>query len=149
MRGILTLLAAVFAAASAAVCYANDVGQIKNLRGTVHLERDGQRLAAAPGMGVKQADVLVTGADGTVGVTFLDNSLLSLGPRSTLAIDRYSFDSTTHDGQFDTSLKRGTLAVVSGRIVQRSPEAMRVRTPSAIMGVRGTEFVVKVDEPAR
>jgi len=149
MRWILTLLAAVFAAASAAVCYANDVGQIKNLRGTVHLERDGQRLAAAPGMGVKQADVLVTGADGTVGVTFLDNSLLSLGPRSTLAIDRYSFDSTTHDGQFDTSLKRGTLAVVSGRIVQRSPEAMRVRTPSAIMGVRGTEFVVKVDEPAR
>jgi hypothetical protein len=149
MRWILTLLAAVFAAASAAVCYANDVGQIKNLRGTVHIERDGQRLAAAPGMGVRQADVLVTAADGTVGVTFLDNSLLSLGPRSTLAIDRYSFDSTTHDGQFDTSLKRGTLAVVSGRIVQRSPEAMRVRTPSAIMGVRGTEFVVKVDEPAR
>lgn len=145
MRWILTLLAAAFTAAS----YANDVGQIKNLRGTVHVERDGQRLAAAPGMGVRQADVLVTGADGTVGVTFLDNSLLSLGPRSTLAIDRYSFDSTTHDGQFDTSLKRGTLAVVSGRIVQRSPEAMRVRTPSAIMGVRGTEFVVKVDEPAR
>ena len=65
------------------------------------------------------------------------------------AIDRYAFDSTTHDGQFDASLKRGTLAVVSGRMVKRSPEAMRVRTPSAIMGVRGTEFAVKVDEPAR
>jgi hypothetical protein len=100
-------------------------------------------------MGVKQADVLVTGADGSVGVTFLDNSLFSLGPSSTLAIDRYAFNSTTHDGQFDASLKRGTLAVVSGRMVKRSPEAMRVRTPSAIMGVRGTEFVVKVDEPAR
>lgn len=145
MRWILALLAAAFTAAS----YANDVGQIKNLRGTVHLERDGQRLAAAPGMGVKQADVLVTGADGAVGVTFLDNSLLSIGPGSALAIDRYSFNSTTHDGQFDASLKRGTLAVVSGRMVKRSPEAMRVRTPSAIMGVRGTEFVVKVDEPGR
>ena len=145
MRWIVTLAALAFAAVS----YANDVGQIKNMRGTVHVERDGQKLAAAPGMSVRQSDVLVTGADGTVGVTFLDNSLLSLGPRSTLAIDRFSFDSTTHDGQFDTSLKRGTLAVVSGRIVQRSPEAMRVRTPSAIMGVRGTEFVVKVDEPAR
>ena len=149
MRWFLTLVAAVFAAASAAVCYANDVGQIKNLRGTVHVERDGQRLAAAPGMGVKQADVLVTGADGSLGVTFLDNSLLSIGPGSVLAIDRYSFDTTTHDGQFDASLKRGTLAVVSGRIVKRSPEAMRVRTPTAIMGVRGTEFVVKVEEPAR
>jgi hypothetical protein len=145
MRWILALLAAAFTAAS----YANDVGQVKNLRGTVHLERDGQRLAAAPGMGVKQADVLVTGADGAVGVTFLDNSLLSIGPGSALAIDRYSFNSTTHDGQFDASLKRGTLAVVSGRMVKRSPEAMRVHTPSSIMGVRGTEFFVKVTEPGR
>jgi hypothetical protein len=145
MRWLIILAAATFAATS----YANDVGQIKNLRGTVHVERDGQKLAAASGMGVRQSDVLVTGADGSVGVTFLDNSLLSIGPGSALAIDRYSFDSTTHDGQFDASLKRGTLAVVSGRIVKRSPEAMRVRTPSAIMGVRGTEFVVKVEEPAR
>ena len=145
MRWLVILAAATFAAAS----YANDVGQIKNLHGTVHVERDGQKLAAASGMGVKQSDVLVTGADGSVGVTFLDNSLLSIGPGSALAIDRYSFDSTTHDGHFDASLKRGTLAVVSGRIVKRSPEAMRVRTPSAIMGVRGTEFVVKVEEPAR
>lgn len=145
MRWLVILAAAAFAAAS----HAGDVGQIKNLRGTVHVERDGQKLAATGGMGVRQSDVLVTGADGTVGVTFLDNSLLSLGPSSTLSIDRFRFDTTTHDGQFDTSLKRGTLAVVSGRIVQRTPEAMRVRTPSAIMGVRGTEFVVKVEEPAR
>jgi len=145
MRWLVTLAAAVFAAAS----YAGDVGQIKNLRGSVHVERDGQRLVATPGMGVQQADVLVTGADGAAGVTFLDNSLLSIGPDSALAIDRYSFDSTTHDGHFDASLKRGTLAVVSGRLVKRSPEAMRVRTPSAIMGVRGTEFAVKVSEPGR
>lgn len=145
MRWLITLAAAAFAAA----CYAGDVGQIKNLRGSVHVEREGQRLVATPGMGVQQADVLVTGADGAVGVTFLDNSLLSIGPDSALAIDRYSFDSTTHDGHFDASLKRGTLAVVSGRLVKRSPEAMRVRTPSTIMGVRGTEFVVKVSEPGR
>jgi hypothetical protein len=145
MRWLVMLVAASFAAAS----YADDVGQIKNLRGAVHVERDGQKLTAASGMGVKQSDVLVTGVDGSVGVTFLDNSLLSIGPGSALAIDRYSFDSTTHDGHFDASLKRGTLAVVSGRIVKRSPEAMRVRTPSTIMGVRGTEFVVKVEDTAR
>jgi len=40
------------------------------------------------------------------------------------------------------------MAVVSGKIVKQSPEAMRVKTPAAIMGVRGTEFVVKVDESA-
>lgn len=145
MRWLVGLGAAVFAAA----CWANDVGEIKNVRGSVHLERDGKRVAAAPGMGVRQSDVLVTGADGSAGITFQDNSLLSVGPGSELAIEHYSFDSTTHAGRFDASLKRGTLGVVSGRIVKQSPEAMRVRTPTSIMGVRGTEFFVKVAEPGK
>ncbi len=145
MRWILAIAAAAFAVAS----YAEDVGQIKSVRGTVHVEREGQQLAAAPGMGVRQSDVLVTGADGAVGVTFVDNSLLSAGPKSVLAIDRYSFNTTTHAGQFDASLRQGTLAVVSGKIVKQTPGAMRVRTPASIMGVRGTEFVVQVDEPAK
>src|SRR5205809_219304 len=76
MRWTIALLAAAFAAAA----FANDVGQIKTVKGTVHVERDGQRLAAKPGMGVRQADTLVTGADGAVGVTFLDNSRVSAGP---------------------------------------------------------------------
>jgi hypothetical protein len=115
------------------------------VRGTVHVERDGQRLAAAPGMGVRQSDRLVTGADGAVGVTFVDESLLSAGPGSVLAIERYSFNTTTHAGQFDASLSKGSLAVVSGKIVKQSPGAMRVRTPASVMGVRGTDFVVRVD----
>ena len=50
--------------------------------------------------------------------------------------------------KFDANLKKGTLAVISGKMVKQSPESMKVRTPSAIMGVRGTEFIVQVDEPA-
>ena len=144
MRWILAIAAAAFAAAA----YAEDVGQIKSVRGTVHVEREGQRLAATPGMHVRQSDTLVTGADGAVGVTFLDNSLLSAGPGSVLAIDRFSFNTTTHAGQFDASLRQGTLAVVSGKIVKQSPGAMRVRTPASVMGVRGTEFLVQVTAPA-
>ena len=130
----------------ASVSVANDVGQIKVMTGTVHLERDGKRFPAQVGMAVRQSDSLITGVDGTAGVTFTDNSLLSVGPNSTLAIDRYAFDSTTHAGQFDASLKKGSLAVVSGKIVKQSPGAMRVHTPTSIMGVRGTEFAVKVSE---
>jgi hypothetical protein len=124
---------------------AADAGQIKTASGTVHLERAGKKVPAKIGMPVLQSDIVVTGADGAAGITFTDNSLLSVGPNSVLAIDKYAFDSTTHAGQFDASLKKGTLAVISGKIVKQSPEAMRVRTPSSIMGVRGTEFVVKVD----
>ena len=98
-------------------------------------------------MPVQEADTLVTGTDGSAGVTFTDNSVLSVGPGSVLAIERYAFDSTTHNGHFDASLKKGTLAVVSGKMVKQSPDAMRLRTPSSIMGVRGTEFVVRVTEP--
>ena len=145
MRWIMFLVAGLFAASA----LASDIGQVKTVRGVVHVERDGKRVEAVAGMGIRQSDVLATGADGAVGVTFLDNSLISLGPDSTLAIDHYSFNTTTHAGRFDTSLKRGTLAVVSGKIVKQSPEAMRVRTPASVMAVRGTEFVVKVDEPTR
>jgi hypothetical protein len=140
---------AVLALAVTGFARAQDVGQIKVAKGAVHVERDGSRLPAAVGMAVRQSDTLVTGADGSAGVTFSDNSLLSTGPNSILVVDQYKFDSTTHAGKFDASLKKGTLAVVSGKIVKQSPGAMRVRTPAAIMGVRGTEFMVQVDEPAK
>jgi hypothetical protein len=121
-----------------------DAGQIKNLSGSVLIERDGKRSPATLGAAVRQGDTIVTGADGTVGITFSDNSLLSAGPDSVLAIDRYRFEPVTHAGNFDASLRRGTLAVVSGKMVKQSPDAMRVRTPASVMGVRGTEFVVRV-----
>jgi hypothetical protein len=119
------------------------VGRIKVSRGTVHVERGGQRVPAPVGAEVRQADVVVTGADGSVGIVFLDASLLSAGPRTSLAIDRFAFDSTTNQGRFDTALKKGTLAVISGKIAKQSPGAMRVTTPTAILGVRGTELVVR------
>ncbi len=140
---------AILAWAATGFARAEDVGQVKVAKGTVHVERDGQRLPAQVGMAVRQSDVLITGVDGSAGVTFSDNSMLSTGPNSVLVVDHYTFDSTTHAGKFDASLKKGTLAVVSGKIVQQSPGAMRVRTPAAIMGVRGTEFMVQVDEPAK
>ena len=132
---------AVFAAGA----WAEDAGQIKVVSGTVHLQRGSESLPVKVGSAVLQSDTLVTGADGSVGVTFTDNSLLSVGPNSVLAIDRYAFDSTTHAGQFDASLKKGTLAVVSGKMVKQTPGTMRVHTPTSIMGVRGTEFAVRVD----
>ena len=124
---------------------AADAGEIKTVSGTVHLERAGKKLPAKIGTAVQQSDMVVTGADGAAGIVFTDNSRLSVGPNTVLGIDKYAFDSTTHAGQFDANLKKGTLAVVSGKMVKQSPESMRVRTPSSIMGVRGTEFVVKVD----
>jgi len=119
-----------------------DIGQVKTRKGQVSVERQGQRLPAEVGMKLEAADTLKTGADGAAGITMRDNSLLSVGPNSILSLQRFEFDPTTHQGRFDAQLQRGTLAVVSGRIAKQSPQAMTVRTPSAQLGVRGTEFVV-------
>ena len=78
-----------------------------------------------------------------MGITFADNSMMSLGPNSRLSLDRFRFNTTTHAGIFDSSLQTGTLAVKSGDIVRQTPEAMHVRTPAALLGVRGTDFVVR------
>lgn len=123
-----------------------DVGQIKVAKGQVSVDRKGQLLPGQVGMPLEPADVLRTGADGSVGITMRDNSLLSAGPNSIVSLERFEFDATTSAGRFDTHLQRGTLAVVSGRIAKQSPQAMTVRTPSAVLGLRGTELVVSVNE---
>ena len=136
----LTIATAVFASEA----HAADIGQVKVSKGTVTIDRSGQSMPADTGTRLQTADVVKTGSDGSVGITMTDNSLLSAGPNSVLALDRYDFDSTTNQGKFDASLRRGTLAVVSGRLAKQSPDAMTLHTPSAILGVRGTEFVVSV-----
>jgi hypothetical protein len=134
------------AVAWATPALAADVGQIKLARGQVSIERDGQVVPAVPGTRLSGSDVLRTGADGSVGVTMTDNTLLSAGPNSVLSLDRYDYDSTTTQGRFDATLSKGTLAVISGRIAKQSPDAMKVRTPTSVLGIRGTEFAVSVDD---
>jgi hypothetical protein len=145
MRMVFGLAAALAFAGSA---LAADIGQVKVARGDVQVQRGASTVPAKVGMGIQPTDVLLTGADGSAGLTFTDNSLVSIGPNSVFAIDKYSFDSTTHAGEFEGNLRKGKLAAVSGKMVKQSPESMKIRTPSAVMGVRGTEFVVQVDERA-
>jgi len=144
MRAILAVLLLAAAPAMAA-----DAGLVKVSKGSVQIQRGGTTLAAPVGTAVHASDVIVTGADGSAGITFTDNSLVSVGPNSVFAIYKYRFDTTTHAGEFEGNLKQGKLAAVSGKMVKQSPESMKIRTPSAVMGVRGTEFVVQVDEPAK
>lgn len=143
--------AIVMLAAALLTCRAQaaEIGRIKTVKGQVSVLRAGQTLAATPGLPLLAGDELRVGADGAIGMTMTDNSLISAGPNSTLSLDRYAFDATTHQGRFDSSLRQGTLAVISGKIAKQSPEAMTVRTPAAILGVRGTEFVVSAGDAPR
>lgn len=140
------LLAALACCLVPLAAWGEDIAQIKVAKGSVFVERGGQRLPAQVGTRLQASDTLITGADGSAGITFVDNSLLSIGPGSELAIERFVFNSTTHEGAFDSALHKGTLAVVSGKIAKQTPGAMRVKTPSSILGARGTVFLVRVQE---
>ena len=146
MRSAMILVAALGFAGTA---MAADIGLIKVAKGSVQIQRGAAKIPASVGTGLQAADVVVTGTDGSAGITFTDNSLVSVGPNTVFAIEKYQFDTTTHAGEFQGNLRQGRLAAVSGKMVKQSPDSMKIRTPSAIMGVRGTEFVVQVDEPAK
>jgi len=137
---------AVCVAAIATQANAADIGRIKVARGKVVIERAGVTLPGSVGTRVQVSDTITTGDDGAVGITMDDDSLLSAGPNTVLLLDRYAFDPTTNQGRLDAALNKGTLAVISGRIAKQSPDAMTVRTPAVILGVRGTSFAVSANE---
>jgi hypothetical protein len=143
MHRMVSVLALLLIATAAAAQDA-PVGQVKTASGAVVLQRGGTNLPAKPGDAVHAKDVVETGADGAIGITLIDNTVLSAGPNSQLALEEYSFNSSDFKGAMTADLRKGTLAVVSGDIARSSPDAMKVRTPTAILGVRGTQFAVQI-----
>lgn len=123
-----------------------EIGQVKNVAGQVLLSRNNVQQTVKTGDLIEQADVLTTGPNGSVGITFIDNTRFSAGPNSRIELKQFRFNPTTQEGEFLTDMQQGTLAIVSGQIAKRSPDAMKVKTPTTILGVRGTTFAVKVDE---
>lgn len=122
-----------------------DIGQIKTMSGEVWVVRDGERIVAQRGTRLDISDVIETGANGRVGLMLEDNTRMSAGPNSRIGLDRFRFDPTTHDGESVTSISKGTLSIISGQLAKRSKDAVRVKTPSSVLAVRGTRFLVQVD----
>ena len=125
---------------------ADVAGMVKTSSGSVIIERASKRLPALVGTEVLVADKLRTGENGAVGVTLRDNTLLSAGPSSTLVIDKFVYDSTSQSGAMSINIRKGTLAVATGKIAKKTPESIDFHTPTSVLGVRGTEFVVEVGE---
>lgn len=144
---LLSLGSSVALDPSSAWAAGEPVAQIKTVTGEAFVVRNGSQLPAKAGDQVREGDELLTGADGGLGLTFIDNTVFSAGPNSRISVDEFSFDSGNFRGSMTSSVKKGTLAVVSGDVARSSPDAMKIRTPTAIMGVRGTTFAVQVIEP--
>jgi hypothetical protein len=141
--GFIAALCCVLALPALAQTYA---GVVKTTKGAASVERGGAQIHVAPGAQLFQGDRIVTGSDGYAGITMRDDTLLTLGPRTTVNLDSYAFDPKTHDGNFLATISKGVLSVVTGLIARRSPESFLVKTRVSTMGVRGTEFIVEAGE---
>ena len=120
------------------------IGRIKIASGSVFIVRASGLLPAQVGQVLFEADGLRTGPDGRIGITLKDDTRVSLGPSSEVRIDRFVY--APGDGQLGFVLRmvRGAAAYVSGRIAKLSPDAVRLETPQAIVGVRGTTLAIRV-----
>jgi len=121
-------------------------GIVKSVRGDVQLlSGSAKARAAMAGDSVAPIDRLQTGADSGASVVLRDGTTLVVGPSSRLDLKQFHFDSTTQDGGMVVSLLRGTLRMVTGLIGKTHPDAVRVETQSAVIGIRGTDFIVETD----
>jgi hypothetical protein len=137
----------VFAAAAPAFAQASAAGRIKVTSGSAFVVRGGAQLPAQAGQILYESDTLRTGADGRLGVTLKDDTRVSLGPASEVRLDRFAYAPAESQIALVLRVVRGVAAYVSGRIAKLAPDAVRLETPSAIVGVRGTTIALRVDQP--
>lgn len=124
---------------------AEAIGTVTRLDGEVFATRaDGTRVRLQSGDEVFQGDVLETGADGAIGITFVDNTEMSLGGDGRMVLDEMIYDPDGGDGSSQFSLVSGVFSFVSGQIAKSGPDAMQVNTPVATIGIRGTKGIIKI-----
>jgi hypothetical protein len=148
MGMIRSIIIAVFITlASTVVCFSADdtIGLVTEVKGQAFVVRNGQQHVPEAGFKLKINDTLSTGPDAAIGVIFNDETVLSIGANSELAVNEYVFNPDQSRFSFVVKMVRGTAAYMSGLIAKISPESARFITPSASIGIRGTKMVIQVE----
>ena len=121
------------------------IGYVKTVSGSASVVDAGNSIGARVGTPIKMGNTLKTGSQGTMGVTFKDNTVMSFGPDTELTVDEYLYAPGKNNLKFGTNLSKGSLQVVSGVIAKLKPQSVTMKTPGGMIGVRGTRFLVKVE----
>lgn len=124
---------------------AEGAGTIKTLTGSATVIRDSSVVPIATGQRVFPGDRIVSGRDSYVGIMLHDDTRLTIGPGSELLIREFEFNPSSYAGALAVSFLRGTARVVTGLIGRNAPERVSFYTPTATIGIRGTEFVVDLE----
>jgi len=142
-----TLLALMCAPLFAAA-QSEAIGTVKTVNGEAWITTAGQRVKAQAGTALFLGSQLKTAKNASMGVTFKDNTLMSFGPDTELTVDEYLFAPNEGKLKLGARIDKGSLNYVSGIIAKLKPDAVNVKTPTGTIGVRGTQFLVKVEDTA-
>ena len=147
LRSAATVVVLTFACTAQARAQQPIAGYVKIVSGAASVVRAGQEQPLILGFGVLAGDSLKTGADGRVGVTLKDDTRLSLGPNTEIAVASFAYAPTEGQLGFVMRVVRGAVTYISGRIARLSPESIKIETPTSILGVRGTHLLIAAGQP--
>lgn len=140
IRGLLILLI-IFCATS----LRGSIGNVDQLEGNGVIDRDKTDITIQEELEVEQFDTVKTG-NGKVGILFIDDTRVDVTQHSKLVIDEFVYDPNTKKGKLNLSAKLGTIRYASGQIAKTSRQDITITTPTATIGVRGTDFSMTIDE---
>ena len=142
MRYVLAALVLAFSGPSWAA-----IGIVADAKGSAcEIQRNKTKLPGAKGAEVESMDTYVTGAC-TANITFKDDTKVKVTDNSKLLIDDFVYDPKKSDaGKLTIKAAMGTVRYTSGQIAKNNPQAVDVKTPTASIAVRGTDFTMTVDE---
>ena len=139
-----SVLFAILLLCGAALAANKPVGRVKTYQPESVILHQGTERPVEKGTPVHVGDRIVTGPDGAVGITFVDGSVLSLGPGTEFILDELRFNPADKDVSFLSRLQRGTATFLSGAIGRILPQSVKFKTPTATLGLRGTKVLIKV-----
>ncbi len=149
LRTMLTTVAALFLVFAATAAIADDAGKIVSLEGTVEIGRAGSFTQATTGSVIQPGDTVRTGTPGRVRILFIDDSVLNIGDGSTLVIDETVFDASKGAASTLMHLLGGKVRALVSEYYSGGKGTYQIETPTAVSGVRGTEFIVTYDNKAQ
>jgi FecR protein len=120
----------------------NPVGSVATLQGSATVTRNNAASALAPRANIFKGDLLQTGADGTLGITFDDDTTFTLKPDSRIAVDNFVYQEGGAHNAAVFNVLHGTVAFLAAQVAHTGD--MKIDTPTSTLGIRGTTGLVEI-----
>src|SRR5262249_5717200 len=132
-----------YSQAGAATASGQVIGHVTKLTGSATAIRNGVSIILNMGDNVEKNDVVQSGADSNLGLTFIDGTVFGLSANARMVLNEMVYDANGSNNSSLLTLVAGTITFVAGETAKHGD--MKVNTPVATMGIRGTAVLVEID----